>query len=348
MSRKSYIATFLEFISEDNSNRLPIAFGRQVLSDISEQALTFGVCKAPTRVLTGLLGYAEKMLAEKGAIGEIASKRSLVTFPPQPIIAEQQPGTLRHLQTFCSRDSSNGVFTPRRKVMGRLRNMLTLMGTVLLSRNVKLLYRLQVCVTLSGFLCLGGCGGSSFGGGGRSSSTGSDPHKITVTSPTSSPNATVISGTRRQFEASVIHTSSRSVTWSSTAGNVSSLGLFTAPIVSTATRVTITATSQSDPKISGSTTITVTPSALTATGPSMQHTVSLSWKRSTTPNFASFNMYRSTVMGSSYELLASAIGDTVYSDQTVRSGTTYYYVVAAVNDQGQESGYSNEVRTVIP
>jgi fibronectin type 3 domain-containing protein len=47
-------------------------------------------------------------------------------------------------------------------------------------------------------------------------------------------------------------------------------------------------------------------------------------------------MYRSTISGSSYGLLASVISGTSYSDQTVQSGTAYYYVVTAVDSAGRE------------
>jgi len=39
---------------------------------------------------------------------------------------------------------------------------------------------------------------------------------------------------------------------------------------------------------------------------------------------------------------------TSFSDSTVKSGSTYYYVTTAVNSSGAESTKSNEVRTAIP
>jgi fibronectin type 3 domain-containing protein len=59
-------------------------------------------------------------------------------------------------------------------------------------------------------------------------------------------------------------------------------------------------------------------------------------------------MYRSTITGASYGLLASALGTAVYSDKGVQSGTTYYYVVTAVDNAGKESSYSNQIRVAIP
>ena len=80
----------------------------------------------------------------------------------------------------------------------------------------------------------------------------------------------------------------------------------------------------------------------------IQHSVALSWKASSNTKVVSYCMYRSTVQGSSYGLQASALGIPSYSDQTVQSGMTYYYVVTAVDDLGRESIYSNETPATIP
>jgi len=73
--------------------------------------------------------------------------------------------------------------------------------------------------------------------------------------------ATVTSGSTQQFSATVTGSTNTAVTWSATAGSVSSSGLFTAPTVSTNTTVTVTATSQALTSQSASATVTVTPSA---------------------------------------------------------------------------------------
>ena len=39
---------------------------------------------------------------------------------------------------------------------------------------------------------------------------------------------------------------------------------------------------------------------------------------------------------------------TAYTDSTVVSGLTYYYVTTAVDSSSQESGYSNVAEAVIP
>jgi hypothetical protein len=89
-----------------------------------------------------------------------------------------------------------------------------------------------------------------------SASTGTT---ISVTvSPTS---ATVISAKTQQFTASVLGIWNSAVTWSATAGSISSGGLFTAPSVSSNTNVTVTATCAADVTKHASASVTVTPAA---------------------------------------------------------------------------------------
>jgi fibronectin type 3 domain-containing protein len=60
-------------------------------------------------------------------------------------------------------------------------------------------------------------------------------------------------------------------------------------------------------------------------------------------------MFRSTVSGGPYAMINTALeASTNYTDNTVVSGTTYYYVATAVNAEGEESAYSNVVKAVIP
>jgi fibronectin type 3 domain-containing protein len=37
-----------------------------------------------------------------------------------------------------------------------------------------------------------------------------------------------------------------------------------------------------------------------------------------------------------------------YTDNSVQTGRTYYYVVTAMNSSNQESGYSSEVTAIVP
>ena len=80
----------------------------------------------------------------------------------------------------------------------------------------------------------------------------------------------------------------------------------------------------------------------------LPHSVSLAWRGTGTANVVSYSLYRSTIPGGSYGLLASALGTASYDDQSVQSATIYYYVVTAVDDQGRESVFSNETRASVP
>jgi hypothetical protein len=79
----------------------------------------------------------------------------------------------------------------------------------------------------------------------------------------------------------------------------------------------------------------------------VQHTVALSWGPSSSP-VSGYRVYRSTVSGSGFSALTSVIGNLSFSDDTVAAGTTYYYVVTAVDAAGQESTHSNEATAVVP
>jgi Concanavalin A-like lectin/glucanases superfamily len=74
----------------------------------------------------------------------------------------------------------------------------------------------------------------------------------------------------------------------------------------------------------------------------VQHTVTLAWTSSTSA-VNGYNVKRATVSGGPYvQLNGALISGLGYSDATVNSGTTYYYVATAVSN-GVESNYSNQV-----
>ena len=89
--------------------------------------------------------------------------------------------------------------------------------------------------------------------------------------------------------------------------------------------------------------------SLTGTGvAAVQHSVALTWTASTS-TVSGYNVYRSTVSGGPYTKISSSLVAVLnYTDSTVQSGTTYYYVTTAVNSSGDESVYSNEVPAAIP
>lgn len=80
-----------------------------------------------------------------------------------------------------------------------------------------------------------------------------------------------------------------------------------------------------------------------------QHSVSLAWTASTSQGVVGYNVYRGTASGGPYTKVNSALlAVTNYSDTTVDSEQTYYYVTTAVNSSNVESAYSNQADVVIP
>jgi len=89
--------------------------------------------------------------------------------------------------------------------------------------------------------------------------------------------------------------------------------------------------------------------SLSGTGvPPVQHSVALTWNASTS-TVSGYNVYRGTVSGGPYtKINVSLVAVLNYTDSTVQSGTTYFYVTTAVDSSGSESVYSNEVSAPIP
>jgi hypothetical protein len=88
---------------------------------------------------------------------------------------------------------------------------------------------------------------------------------------------------------------------------------------------------------------------LTGTGVAQgSHSVDLSWKPGD-GNAVGYNVYRGAAAGGPYQMINTALdASTNYTDRTVVSGATYYYVATEVDGKGQESGYSNIGKAVIP
>jgi C1A family cysteine protease/predicted secreted protein len=98
---------------------------------------------------------------------------------------------------------------------------------------------------------------------------------------------------------------------------------------------TVTATT------SGDTTPPAPPANLTATA--MDSRVDLAWSANAEPDLAGYTLYRATSGGGPYSALtASLLSNPGYTDSSVTNGTTYYYVVTASDDSGNESDYSSE------
>ncbi len=81
-------------------------------------------------------------------------------------------------------------------------------------------------------------------------------------------------------------------------------------------------------------------------GPGTAASVVLSWNPSTS-SVVGYNVYRATSSGA-YTTKLATVSTPGFTDPTVSSGTTYYYVTTAVDGSGNESAFSNEVSAAIP
>lgn len=82
--------------------------------------------------------------------------------------------------------------------------------------------------------------------------------------------------------------------------------------------------------------------------PPPSHSVQLNWNASTS-QVIGYRVYRSEASGGSFAPLnGTALNALTYTDTSVSLGTTYYYVVTAVDASGNESAYSNQTTAAIP
>ena len=150
-------------------------------------------------------------------------------------------------------------------------------------------------------------------------------------------SASIDEANQVQFTATVSGLSNTAVTWAVArgTGTITQSGLFTAPRAAESDLVT--ATSQGNTAKSASASIIVLP----------PHAVTLNWSASAS-TVVFYKVYRGAVSGGPYNLLSTNVTTTTYTDSTVQSGTTYYYVTSAVDAAGAESIFSNEFQSLIP
>jgi len=189
------------------------------------------------------------------------------------------------------------------------------------------------------------------------SGTGTAAGQLAV-SPTSLSFGSVVVGSSSSLSGS-LNASGASVTITSASLNngefllsAISLPLTLAPGQSSPFTVTFT------PQASGATSASLSFTSNAANSPAVQsmtgtgtapvqHIVDLTWNPSA--DAAGYNVYRGTVTGGPYAMINPSLdGTTAYTDNTVVSGQTYYYVTTAVDASGNESGYSNQTQAVIP
>lgn len=86
------------------------------------------------------------------------------------------------------------------------------------------------------------------------------------------------------------------------------------------------------------------PVVLTITAPPPTTTAILTWNANSETDLASYRIYRATTSGAYVAPLATIPAGTVtYQVTGLTSGTTYYFIVTAVDTAGNESIFSNEV-----
>jgi hypothetical protein len=107
--------------------------------------------------------------------------------------------------------------------------------------------------------------------------------------------------------------------------------------------------------LSGTATVTSnatnSPTSVTLSGTgvaSASHSVSLNWSPGGS-SYNGFNIYRGSNSGGPYTRVNSSVVSTAsYTDSSVTSGSTFYYVATEVGTDGVESSYSNEASAIIP
>ncbi|MBU4490045.1 MAG: carboxypeptidase regulatory-like domain-containing protein, partial [Actinobacteria bacterium] len=88
------------------------------------------------------------------------------------------------------------------------------------------------------------------------------------------------------------------------------------------------------------------PGNLVATG--IETAVILTWDAVSAPDLHHYDLYRSAVSGGPYALLAGGLAGTTYLDEAVDIGVAYFYVVASVDNVGNQSAYSAKATDSTP
>lgn len=89
------------------------------------------------------------------------------------------------------------------------------------------------------------------------------------------------------------------------------------------------------------------PLNLTATALSSSK-IDLDWSDNSETDLAYYSVYRATASGGPYARIATNVRSSAYTSAGLTSGTTYYYVVAAVDSSGNQSAPSREASATTP
>jgi fibronectin type 3 domain-containing protein len=76
--------------------------------------------------------------------------------------------------------------------------------------------------------------------------------------------------------------------------------------------------------------------------------VDLTWNPSPSADVQDYKVYRSEISGGPYTSISGTITALDFTDSSVLSSRTYFYVVTAINSNGIESDPSAEVTAQIP
>lgn len=190
------------------------------------------------------------------------------------------------------------------------------------------------------------------------SGTGTSPVLTLSASPSSLSFATVNMGTIATQTVTLTNTGNSAVSISqvSVSGSSFSAAGITVPLSLAAgqsTSFSVVFTPNTTGTLSGTITITSnasnSPTTINVSGSgasSAPSSVTLNWTPSTT-TYASFNIFRGTISGGPYARINSSLTPS-FTDTSVTSGQTYYYVVTEVDSSGAESAYSNEAAAPLP
>ena len=189
------------------------------------------------------------------------------------------------------------------------------------------------------------------------SGTGATPTLTLTVSPTSINFGDVVVGSTASQTVTLLNTGSGDVTV--TAINVTGTGYsftgVTPPLTLTPGQ-SATVTLQFAPAAAGTTTGTASvvsnatnsPSNISLSGNGTSG-IPLSWDASISSGVVGYNLYRATTTGGPYvRLNASVIPGTSFTDRTAQAAHTYFYVATAVDADGIESIFSNELKVILP